>query len=206
MNFKAKSESITICQYVTHKQIVNQTNELVYYIRLDTTNNSLFSCSQPDNDSLEDNKPTLGHRPITGSEAFLAKLDALKFDSSPSPAFPSATTGDWNPTTPPTPPQTPPVRDLPKPDQWLDTLTSKVSLEGSLGKLSHPPLLHLRAQSMSAAESFLHKPDPFDAEWAAQNAIAEGRPHHKLTHQNTNPFLSSPNHSPSGVKAFQVQL
>lgn len=162
--------------------------------------------TMPDDDSLEDNKPTLGHRPITGSEAFLAKLDALKFDSSPSPAFPSATTGDWNPTTPPTPPQTPPVRDLPKPDQWLDTLTSKVSLEGSLGKLSHPPLLHLRAQSMSAAESFLHKPDPFDAEWAAQNAIAEGRPHHKLTHQNTNPFLSSPNHSASGVKAFQVQL
>ncbi|KAI5752947.1 hypothetical protein M8J77_022180 [Diaphorina citri] len=139
-------------------------------------------------------------RPITGSEAFLAKLDAIKFDSSSSfqpETSTQPTPSDWHPATPPTPPQTPPVplRDLPKPEQWLaGALTSK------------PALMHLRAQSMSAAEPYLHtKPDPFDAEWAAQNAISE-KPR-TLTHQNTNPFLSnSPVHSPTATKTFEVQL
>uniref|UniRef100_A0A8D8QZ73 Protein numb n=1 Tax=Cacopsylla melanoneura TaxID=428564 RepID=A0A8D8QZ73_9HEMI len=148
-------------------------------------------------DFLDSSDPIL-RGPLSGSDAFLAKLNALQLDTT-------------SPLTPPTPPQTPPVplRDLPKPDQWLAS-----ALSHPTPPASKPPPLHARAQSMSAAESYLTahvKADPFDAEWAAQNSIAEtvARPH-KLTHQNTNPFLSnSPTQSPvggTGVKAFQVQL
>lgn len=178
-----------------------------------------------------DSNSTQANRPLTGSEVFMARLDAIKFDSSlnPPPNVSSdwssniaSTTEQWNPATPPTPPQTPPVplRDLPKPDQWLGKITTALtngntplsSLSDTSMSKKTPMLTHLRAQSMSAADSYLgHRTDPFDAEWAAQNSIPEmssGQTNsHKLTHQNTNPFLTnSPHHSPSAIKAFQVQL
>ncbi|CAB3363276.1 Hypothetical predicted protein [Cloeon dipterum] len=82
---------------------------------------------------------------------------------------------------------------LPKPDQWLTSLTTAPPKRP-------PPLASLRAQSLGTAESAMigtragwNRSDPFDAEWAASEA--------QRTQQqpsSTNPFAQA-----GTVKAFE---
>ncbi|KAF4517362.1 hypothetical protein B566_EDAN014163 [Ephemera danica] len=96
---------------------------------------------------------------------------------------------------------------LPKPDQWLGSLTasplpSSNGIAGNSTPRRAPHLAHLRSHSMSSAETFTgpsrpagwNRNDPFDAEWAA---LAAAR-----TQQNasTNPFAQG------AIKAFEVQM
>ncbi|XP_065343158.1 protein numb isoform X9 [Cloeon dipterum] len=85
---------------------------------------------------------------------------------------------------------------LPKPDQWLTSLTAAPPKRP-------PPLASLRAQSLGTAESAMigtragwNRSDPFDAEWAASEA--------QRTQQqpsSTNPFAQA-----GTVKAFEVHM
>jgi hypothetical protein len=85
------------------------------------------------------------------------------------------------------------------------------AVSGGLNKRA-PQLAHLRAHSLSSAESYYNSPkvngtnpaDPFDAEWASL-ASQNGDPANLTSQRNTNPFLTNSNNS-TPVKAFEVQM
>ncbi|XP_046470798.1 protein numb isoform X1 [Neodiprion pinetum] len=88
--------------------------------------------------------------------------------------------------------------NLPKPEQWLGSVTGAVSPVPTSPRRA--PALHLRAHSLGSAagsQTFASRggpADPFDAEWAEIAA-------RNLQQSTTNPFIMS-----NATQAFQVQL
>lgn len=87
---------------------------------------------------------------------------------------------------------------LPRPEQWLGSVTGAVSPVPPSPRRA--PALHLRAHSLGSAagsQAFATRggpSDPFDAEWAEIAA-------RNLQQSTTNPFIM-----PNATQAFQVQL
>uniref|UniRef100_A0A1B6JEX4 PID domain-containing protein n=1 Tax=Homalodisca liturata TaxID=320908 RepID=A0A1B6JEX4_9HEMI len=158
--------------------------------------------------------PELTSSSGVNNDSFLAKIDAVKLQN-----LNNSESGGvvWTPPLALTPPATPPlpasplppVRDLPRPDQWLGKVAAVTMGNSSPAAGRRAPMLsqHLRAHSLGSAESYYtHQntngtTDPFDAEWAAI-ASRNGQ-----TPRSTNPFLSNPSSAtPASIKAFQVHM
>ena len=104
--------------------------------------------------------------------------------------------------------------NLPKPEQWLGTVTSSVPVSQQQAGDTPPaippvpqnvrraPPLHARALSLGSASMSVPTRggtnDPFDAEWAD---IAARNLRQAAAASTTNPFIM-----PNATQAFQVQL
>ncbi|XP_046664209.1 protein numb isoform X3 [Homalodisca vitripennis] len=158
--------------------------------------------------------PELTSSSGVNNDSFLAKIDAVKLQNLNNSGSGGVV---WTPPLALTPPATPPlpasplppVRDLPRPDQWLGKVAAVTMGNSSPAAGRRAPMLsqHLRAHSLGSAESYYtHQntngtTDPFDAEWAAI-ASRNGQ-----TPRSTNPFLSNPSSAtPASIKAFQVHM
>jgi len=93
----------------------------------------------------------------------------------------------------------PDIASLPKPDQWLGKITNNATPSPG-NNITNPTRKYLsshsRAISLDSSEMF-PKPDPFDAEWAAN--VTGDTSASTVTPAPTNPFLA-PN------QTFQIQL
>lgn len=106
----------------------------------------------------------------------------------------------------------PASNNLPKPEQWLGTVTSSVPVSEPSDtvpailpapqSVRRGPPLHSRALSLGSAS--MSSPsrggtnDPFDAEWAE---VAAKNLRQAAAASTTNPFIM-----PNATQAFQVQL